>query len=152
MGYCFNQSVNNLLPKLTDLTFGHCFNELINLLPNTITHLTFGYLFNKSVNSLPNTITHLTFGHEFIRSVNSLPITIKEIGFYAHNKIKNNIPDSVEYVNIYFSSYTKYNERIENISPNIKVIKINNSNKAHYFKKILFGCKVIDVFGNIILD
>jgi hypothetical protein len=70
-----------------------------------------------------------------------------EICFYSCCKIKNNIPNSIEFLNILFFENDKYNELIENISSNVKEIKINDVSKAHFLKKIPFGCKVVDESG-----
>jgi hypothetical protein len=146
-GRRFNQSVDNLPNNLTHLTFGAWFNQSVDSLPNNLTHLTFGVGFNQSVDYLPKNLTHLTFGYSFNQKVDSLPSTLIEIGFYSHCKIKNNIPNSIEFLNIFFSVDDFYNEPIENIASNVKEIKINLVSKVHYLKKIPFGCKVVDKLG-----
>jgi hypothetical protein len=146
-GEDFNQSVDKLPNNLTHLTFGNRFNQKVDSLPNNLTHLTFGYSFNQLVNSLPNNLTKLTFGWKFNQLVNSLPSSLIEIGFWSHSKIKNNIPNSIEFLNIFFWLDDKYNQLIENIPSNVKEIKINHRNKAYYLKKIPFGCKVVDESG-----
>jgi hypothetical protein len=158
LGGEFNQSVNNLPNSLTHLTFGYEFNQLVDSLPNTLTHLTFGDGFNQSVNikrlfmgckfnqlvnNLPNTLTHLTLGYEFNQSVEFLPNSIKELTYWSKSKL-NNIPNSIEYINIIFGNNDKYNEVIENLPFNLKEIRINKPQKAHYLNKIPFGCKVVD--------
>ena len=140
----FNQSVDKLPKKLTHLTFGKWFDQSVNKLPKNLTHLTFGKWFNQSVNKLPTSLTHLTFGYCFGKSVHILPKSIIELGFYSHHKIKNDIPESVENINIYFHSMVEKNETIENILPTIKQIKVNDKNKLYLIKKIPFGCKLVD--------
>jgi hypothetical protein len=144
----FNKSVDNLPNKITRLAFGRYFNQSVNNLPKNLTHLLFTDCFNQSVNSLPNNLTHLTFGYCFNESVNSLPSTLIEIGFWSHcSKIKNNIPNSIEFLNINFNYDDKYNKSIENISSNVKEIRINIEDKANYLKKIPFGSKIIVNLG-----
>jgi hypothetical protein len=43
--------------------------------------------------------------------------------------------------------YDEYNEIIENLPANVKEIRINEPDKAHYLKKIPFGCKIVDDLG-----
>ena len=145
-GYYFNKSVDNLPKNLTHLTFESDaqFNKSVDKLPKNLTHLTFGKWFNQSVNKLPTSLTHLTFGYCFGKSVHILPKSIIELGFYSHHKIKNDIPESVENINIYFHSMVEKNETIENILPTIKQIKVNDKNKLYLIKKIPFGCKLVD--------
>ncbi len=150
-GYHFNLFVDNLPKSLTNLTFGKKFNQLVNNLPNNLTHLTFGKSFNQSVDFLPNNLTHLTFGEYFNQSVNSLPSTLIEIGFSSCGYINNNIPNSIEFLNITFCDDDKYNKAIDNLPLNVKKIRINRSDRLHNLKKIPFGCKVIDKSGNEIL-
>jgi hypothetical protein len=151
-GFKFNQSVDSLPSKLINLTFGDNFNRSVNLLPNTITRLTFGFWFNQSVNSLPAKLKKLTFAHCFNQSVDNLPNTIKVLSYYGKSKL-NNIPNNVEYINIYFYGDEDYyddgpyNETIENIPLNVKEIRINRRDKAHCLRKIPFGCKVVDKLG-----
>jgi hypothetical protein len=95
------------------------------------------------VDNLPNNLTHLTFGCEFDQSVNSLPNSIKELTYWSNSKI-NNISNNVEYINIQFYKNDKYNEVIDVLPLNIKEIRINYRDKAHYLKKIPFGCKIMD--------
>jgi hypothetical protein len=142
-GDCFNQEVKNLPKNLTHLTFGYTFNQLVDNLPNKLTELTFGDCFNQGVDNLPNNLTHLTFGRYFNQSVDSLPDTIKELTYWSESKL-NNIPTSIEYTNIIFTKYDKYNKVIDNLPINVKIIRINKPDKAHYLKKIPFGCKVVD--------
>ncbi len=142
-GDYFDQEVDNLPNNLTHLNFGDNFNQSVDKLPNNLTHLTFGIRFNQSVENLPANLTHLTFGYEFNQSVNSLPDTIKELTYWSKSKL-NNIPTSIEYTNIIFSKYDKYNKVIDNLPINVKIIRINKPDKAHYLKKIPFGCKVVD--------
>src|SRR6185312_12016836 len=144
----FNNLVDNLPDSITHLIFGFWFNQPVSKLPKTITHLTFGYWFNKTVSKLPNSITHLTFGMNFNQSIDKLPTTIIELGFYSNSKIKNNIPNNIEYINIIFFNNDKYNEAIENLPINVKQIKISEEVKIHYLKKIPFGCKVVDELDN----
>ncbi len=78
-----------------------------------------------------------------------MPSKLIEIGFWSHHhKIKNNIPKTIEFINIYFDRSDLYNETIENIPSNVKEIRINKPEKVHYLKKNPFGCKVVDGLGN----
>ena len=111
----------------------------------------FGDEFNQPIDNLPKNLTVIAVGWKFNQSTENLPSTITELSFYSNNKIKNNIPINAKFLNIYFCEYDEYNETIENISCNIKNIKINRKNKIHYLKKIPFGCTVTNKKGEYIL-
>jgi hypothetical protein len=140
----FNKSVNSLPNEITHLTFGNYFDRSVNSLPANITYINCGYYFNQSVNSPPKNLTHINFGCRFNQLVNSLPSTLIEICFYSHYTIKNNIPNSIEFLNIIFCEEDMFNEPIENPPANLKEIRINEPDKVDYLKKIPFGCKVVD--------
>lgn len=176
-GKNFNRLVNNLSNSITHLTFGDNFNQKVNNLPKSITHLKFGVNFNQQVNNLPNLITHLTLGEKFNKQVNNLPnsiaqleiysimydklitkypISLTEITFRNISVIKNNIPDSVNCINILFddlqslSSNKSADFDLSNIPANIKQIRINDKDKLKYITKIPFGCIITDFKNNII--
>ena len=147
-GDAFNQPVDDLPNALTHLTFSDAFNQPVNDLPNALTHLTFGDAFNQLVNDLPNALTHLTFGDAFNQLVDNLPNNLIEFAFSYASQIKNSIPENIEKIKILFNYYDKYTDTIENIPCHIKQIKINDKTQIHYFKKIPFGCKVVDEENN----
>ena len=142
----YNKETNTLI-------LPYYFNDKLSDLPNSITNLTFGPCFNQSVGhqgcniscsrNLPNSITHLTFGYYFDQSIDKLPKNIKELGFASGNKIKNNIPENIENIEIVFLN-NENDSMIENIPCHIKQIKINERHRINYLKKIPFGCKVVD--------
>ena len=166
-GACFNQSVNYLPSTLTHLTFGHWFNQIVDNLPQTLIHLTLGHSFDQKVDNLPKNLIHLTFGNGFNQSVDNLPTnlihlifgwdfnqsvdflpkTLIELGFCSHCKIKNKIPENIINIKIIFDIIDKYNETIDNLPCNVKLIKIDNIKNVHYLKKIPFGCKVMNEQG-----
>jgi hypothetical protein len=93
---------DNLPNSITHLTFGVAFDKPVDKLPNSITHLTLGTNFNQPVNNLPNSITYLRFGYCFDQLFDKLPKSIKKLGFTSNNKIKNNIPENIENIEIVF--------------------------------------------------
>jgi len=133
------------------LTFPYDFNEELSNLPWDIKVIIFEEehskeqysKFNQPVSYLPNSITHLTFGCYFNQPVDNLPKSIKKLGFSSNSKIKNNIPENIEDIEIIFFGF-HYDSIVENIPCHIKKIKINRRDKINYLKKIPFGCKVVD--------
>ena len=148
-------------PDTRTLTLPWDFNECINKdnLPNDVLIIIFknernnmGYYskFNQPVDSLPNSITNLTLGFYFNQSVMSLPNSIIELGFYSNSSIKDNLPDFIETVIIYFIHEDIYNYKITNLPYNLKKIKINDPDKKHYIIKIPFDCILTDLDDNVI--
>ena len=146
-GHWFNQIVDNLPQTLIHLTLGHSFDQKVDNLPKNLIHLTFGNGFNQSVDNLPTNLIHLIFGWDFNQSVDFLPKTLIELGFCSHCKIKNKIPENIINIKIIFDIIDKYNETIDNLPCNVKLIKIDNIKNVHYLKKIPFGCKVMNEQG-----
>ena len=147
--YCFNQPIDNLPDSLTHLSFGDNFNQTVDKLPNSITHLTFGKKFDQSVDNLPNTITHLTLG-DYKKNVDKLKSSLVELSFTNLNKIKDNIPDFIKTIAIYFDK--NVDENVTNIPCWITTIKINDPTKKYFISKIPFNCKLMDLKGNLILN
>jgi hypothetical protein len=124
--------------------FGNYFNQPVDKLPNNLQSIKFGYFFNQPVDNLPKNLQSITFGKVFNQPVDKLPCSIKELGFWSHCSIKNNLPDFIKNLKIFFDDYDGYNQPIENLPYNIEKIIINNKSEAHFLKKIPFGCKVFD--------
>jgi hypothetical protein len=143
--YCYNKEIKeNILPKsLTHLTFGFSYKKEIkeNILPKSLTHLIFGFEFNKEIkeNILPSSLTHLILGGAFNQKI-SIPKSLIELGFFGNSSIKDNIPDFVENIIVYFYSNDKYNKKITNLPTSIKKIKLKNMSNIHLIEKIPFGC------------
>jgi hypothetical protein len=150
-GYLFNQPVDNLPKNLQSITFGNDFNHPVDYLPPKLKHLKFGTHFNHPVDKLPNNLQSITFGYYFNCPINKLPITIKELGFCSKTIIKNNIPEFISDIKIFFCFDNIYNQQIDNIPYHIEKIMINDKTKVHYLKKIPFGCKVFDLDDNEII-
>jgi hypothetical protein len=146
----FNQSVDNLPFSLTHLTFEYKFNKTVNNLPSSLTHLTLGCYFNQSIENLPSSITHLTLGWQFNQNINILPSSLIELFFSSMSIIKNNIPNNITNIKIYFYDNDKINDYIDNLPISIKKIKINLPEKIHFLKKIPFGCIVTDFDDNVL--
>ena len=102
------------------------------------------------VDYLPNSLTHLTVGELFNQPVDSLPNSIIELGINSNSSIKDNLPDSIETVIIYFDEDDIYNTKITNLPFNLKKIKINDPDKKHYIIKIPFDCILTDLDDNVI--
>jgi hypothetical protein len=143
----FNKEIKeNVLPSsLTHLIFGLMFNKEIkeNILPSSLTHLTFCYCYNQEIkeNVLPTSLTHLILGEKFNQKI-SIPKLLIELGFYSNSSIKDNIPDFVENIIVYFDPIDKYNKKITNLPTSIKKIKVNNMSKINLIEKIPFGCVI----------
>ena len=104
---------------------------------------------------MPKNLAHITFGTNFNKKIEKLPNSLVEIGFNYGSDIKNNIPNYVSSINIYFDFIENPDENegyISNIPSNIKIIKINNKRKVHLIKKIPFNCVVYDLEDNILLS
>jgi hypothetical protein len=93
----------------------------------------------------------VVFGVNFNQPIDKLPQSVKELGFWSHCNIKNNIPQFIKNIKIIFYHDDKYNEPIDNIPYHIEKITINDKTKAHYLKKIPWGCKVFDEKGEEIM-
>jgi hypothetical protein len=139
----FNKEIKeNVLPtSLIHLTFGYYFNQEIkeNVLPKSLTHLNFDHYFNQEIkeNVLPTNLTHLTFRGCFNKKI-SIPKSLIELLFSNNCPIKDNIPDFIENIVIFFHN----DEKITNLPSSIKRIKINNMSKIELIEKIPFGCIV----------
>jgi len=152
-GKYFNNNVDNLpdsiiskLPKsATHLVFGRLFDKNIDNLPTSLINLTLGHYFDKNIDNLPNSIMYLTLGYNFNQIINKFPSSLVEFGFYSNSIVRNNIPDFIENIVIYFDIFNRLNNHITNIPSNIKKIKINYKNKIHFIKKIPFDCIITDL-------
>lgn len=176
-GFHFNLEIKqNVLPKtLTHLTFGTYFNQKIqqnilppnltflkfickynqkfekDVLPSSLTYLIINWQYNKKIkeNVLPQNLIHLRFDSIYNKQI-VIPSSLKELGFYCNCNIKNNIPESVEIIFIYFYSDDTLNHTITNIPITVKEIKINIANKKHFIIKKPFGCVIKDMDDNVI--
>jgi hypothetical protein len=81
-------------------------------------------------------------GDKFNQEI-SIPKSLIELGFDSNSSIKDNIPNFVENIIIYFDSN---NKKITNLPTSIKKIKINDMykindmSKINLIEKIPFGC------------
>ena len=81
----------DLLARLTHLTFGRDFNRSVDSLPQGLTHLTFGRYFNQSVDSLPQGLSHLRLGTGIAKhSAQKLPasLTLIKVGQRAFRSVR----------------------------------------------------------------
>ncbi len=145
----FNQPVDQLPNSLTHLTFGCYFNQPVDKLPNSITHLIFRENFNQPVDKLPSSVTHLMLGWSFDQSLKNLPSNIYYLGFESISLIKDDIPSTINTVEIYFSYYYDseddyLDEIINNLPSTIKKIIVNDITKIDFITKIPFGCEIVD--------
>ena len=125
------------------MKFGDEFNKSVNYLPQNLTNLTFGFYFDQSVDNLPKNLTHLFFGNRFNQSIVKLSKSLVHLGFYSNNNLKNNIPNNIEYLTIYFDPRNKINDLIENIPCGIREINVMLPEHISYLKKIPFGCRIM---------
>jgi hypothetical protein len=72
------------------------------------------------------------------------------LGFCCVSDIKNNIPDFIEKVFIYFFEDDSDNKKITNLPITIKEIIVNLKKKIHFIEKVPYGCIIKDMNGNII--
>jgi hypothetical protein len=183
IGSKFNQSLSNSLCELINLThnnFGYDFNqslsnslcELINL-----THINFGNRFNQSLsNSLDGLInlTHINFGNRFNEELD-IPHNIISIIICCNNQyIINNLPDSIEELEldwnfnlelndlpssikkIIFNQYSDYNKPLNNLPKVVELLvlpfeyNLQIINIPRELKKIICSkhYKFIDDFSN----
>jgi hypothetical protein len=80
----------------------------------------------------------LTFGHSFNQEI-FFPKSLIELDFYAISIIKNNIPEYIENIIVYFYN-NGLEQKITNLPSSIKRIKINDMSQIHLIEKIPFGC------------
>ena len=149
-GTYFNKNADKLPTGLLHLSFGDGFNQTVNELPEKLSYLKFGYRFNQNIDKLPNSLISLTFGFEFNKTTDKLPNSLKQLGFYSYKSLKNNIPNFIEIIDIYFCGNEKYNESIDNIPSNIKTVRINDKKRIDFIKKLPFECILTDLEDNIL--
>jgi hypothetical protein len=116
------QETNNILNRVTHLTFGTFFNEPINnCIPSSVTHLIFGFNFNQPINNcIPSSVTHLTFGHRF------------------NQQIKDCIPSSVFHLTFDWN----FNQAIKRIPTSVKKIIISKNYENKIESKIRLHAKI----------
>jgi hypothetical protein len=161
--------MENVLPtSLTHLIFGNYFNQNItkNVLPNNLTHLTFGDNFNKVIKKdvLPTSLTHLVFSANYCqtieefppnltyfidgyRNLHEIPTTLKVFGFPYFSSIKDNLPNNIERIIIFFNYNNNDNDKnkITNIPSTVKEISIYEpfgckDDAEKFIEKIPFDC------------
>jgi hypothetical protein len=121
------------------------FNQKIkeNVLPKTLTNLTLEGMYNQEIgeNILPSSLIYLKLGSHFNHTT-VIPKTVIELAFNSESTIKNNIPDFIENITIFFGDNNIVYETIENLPSTIKIIKVDYMNKINLITKIPFGCIV----------
>ena len=97
------------------------FNKPIMILPNSLTHLTFKKNFNKNI-ELPENLLFVGTSEPSIEMIEKMPNNVKEllIKFNSNAFKLENLPNSIEKLNIY---YYKYNYPIDWI---IKPVSLNH--------------------------
>lgn len=151
-GAHFDQNVDNLPTGLLHLSLGRHFNQTVDELPKKLSYLKFGDKFNQNIDKLPGSLKSLTLGFEFNKTTDKLPNSLRQLGFYSYKSLKNNIPNFIEIIDIYFCGNEKYNESINNIPSNIKTVRINDKKRIDFIKKLPFGCILTDLEDNILLS
>ena len=128
-GHTFNQEIKeNVLPvSLHMLTFGWNFDQEIkeNVLPISLHTLGFGFNFNQEIKE------------------NVLPKSIKNICLWSHCNLINNLPLWIEEVYIIFAEWNeKYNKEVNNLPITLEKINIYDEIFLRYITKIPFGCDI----------
>lgn len=149
LGFNFTGSVDSLPKNLTNLTLSYAFNNTVNSLPKSLISITFLEMFNQSIDNLPNSVKIISMSGGFNRQVLKYPDSLEELSFCARSNIKNQIPDHISIINVYFD-YVGGDLVCSNIPPNIKKIRINIKEKINLITKIPFGCVITDVYDNVI--
>lgn len=149
----FNNKVNNLPSTLKLIKFGLEFNHQVDNLPWGIQEIIFGKKFNCQVDNLPCSIISLTFGDFFNQSVSNLPYGLKNITFKniicpqlscKFNKCLNNLPDSVEILELYNK---KYSRTINKLPKSLKKFKTLSNYAYSYFYDEKTNQKKFDTFN-----
>jgi hypothetical protein len=127
------------------LTFGTEFNQSISEgnLPKSLVSLILGVKFNQPIDKLPENLLSLTFGMNFYQSVNIFPPKLSYLSFFSCSPIKDNIPPSVEIVEINLN-ICKYGT-VDNLPSTIKIIKVGNDHVKDCITRIPFGCKIVKI-------
>jgi hypothetical protein len=149
LGFCFAHSVDSLPQNLTNLTLSYVFNLPVNSLPKSLININFCDYFSQSIDNLPDSVKFLSLGSKFNQQVNKYPESLEELSFMSSSSIKNQIPQTIKIINIYWD-YCSTDSIISNVPSNIQKIRINDTNKINLITKIPFGCVITDLLDNII--
>ena len=118
----FNQSVINLPPNITHLSFGFCFNQEVNNLPPNITHLSFGCCFNQEVN-IPFSVKYLKLDCNNQNIIDYLPDSIEELELdYYFNLELTNLPSSLK--KIIFNENSNYNKNLNCLPKKLELLQL----------------------------
>jgi hypothetical protein len=153
-GYYFNQIIKkNVLPiNLHTLIFGTCFNTEIeiNILPTNLHTLFFCNYYNKNIeaNVLPKNLHYF----KFFGNALSLPTSIIELSCDATSQMLNNLPEYLEVLNLDCVNNSDTFRIIDNFPSTLKIIKINKNGFRKYIKKIPFGCIIINICDNKVIE
>ena len=144
-GWEFNQEIKEgVLPNnLHTLIFGNNFNKEIKegVLPFNLHTLQFGTRFNQEIKEgvLPLNLHTLRFGIRFNKKV-SLVKSIKEITLNSYNNIINNLGENIKIVKILFKDYYNENKKIINLPYTLEKIILEDEKYKEYIEKIPFDC------------
>lgn len=133
----FNEPIDNLPHMLETLYLSDKFNKPIPYLPIRLKHLSIGVDFNQPLDNLPLYLETLDLNCEnFNHTLSNLPASLKKFikgGLFSRHI--NDLPDTVEYINIHNNTNFMDNETIANdklkLPKNIKKITIYNYNYNH---------------------
>lgn len=76
-----------------------------------------------------------------------MPTSITTLYICSKNTIKDNLPEHIKCLYIYFSYHSTENDYFTNLPPILKEIRINDTKHKDYITKIPFGCKIFDWNG-----
>lgn len=132
----FNDSIDNLPPNVTHLSFADKFNKPVDNLKylKHLTHITFGYKFNQPVDNLPESLIDVTFGAKFNKPVDKLPKNLKHLTFDRGGAFTRTVDKLPDLTHLTFGF--NFNRSVDKLPKTLIYLKFGDKFNKHVYKSL----------------